>query len=91
MKRAFSRRRLALSGARRIAAGWTVAMTYTGESRASGNGSTSPRCCVRRNFGPSSDCAAVAPSASTSRGRTAASSASSQGRHAAISRDVGLA
>ncbi len=53
-------------------------------------GNTSPRCLVRRNCGPSRSCAAVAPRQTTMRGRTAAISASSQGRQAAISREFGF-
>jgi len=67
--------------------GWTVATMR----EAGGRSKTWPRDCVTRNDFPSSACAAVAPSATTSRGRSADSSASSHGLHAPTSRASGLA
>lgn len=47
-----------------------------------GDAMTSPRRRVTRKAGPITDCAAVAPSKTMSRGLTAATSPSSQGLHA---------
>ena len=51
---------------------------------------TLPRSRVTRKDGPKTDCAAVAPRQTSSFGLTSRSSASSQGRHAAISRELGF-
>jgi hypothetical protein len=60
------------SGTRKIADGCSVAMILPATS----DRSTSPRCCVNRNVGPSNVWAAVAPSATINDGFTTASSAS---------------
>src|SRR6266511_5058 len=73
--------RLASSGARKIDDGCTVAVT----SGASGDSTNSPRCSVSRNCLPRRAWAAVAPSATRTRGFTTSISASSHGRHARIS------
>ena len=72
--------------ARRIDDGCTVATI----DDAGGNGSTTPRDFVTRNVRPSNVCAAVAPSATTSRGRSTANSAWSHGLHASTSRVSGF-
>jgi hypothetical protein len=64
----------ALVGCARIAEGRTGAIAYG----ASGEGTSSPRCAVTSTERPSSACAAGAPRQTSTRGRTTASSASSQ-------------
>ena len=78
MKARFASSRAASSGARRMDDGWTVATAATPR----GVPITLPRCCVTRNVGPISDCAAVAPSSTSSRGLTVSISASSHGLQA---------
>lgn len=75
------------AGPRRTADGWTVANTAGSAATAASSPrrSSSPRCAVTRNALPSNDCAAVAPSTTSTRGCTSSSSASSHGRHATIS------
>ena len=71
---------------RRIAEGWIVAVTCSARSESS----SSPRCCVTRKSRPRRDCAAVAPRQTMTLGRTTSSSASSHGRHAATSDQLGF-
>ena len=71
---------------RRIDDGWTVAVTCSARS----DSISSPRCCVTRKSRPKSDCAAVAPRQTITRGWTTSSSASSHGRHATVSDQVGF-
>jgi hypothetical protein len=79
-------RRASGVGARNSDEGCTVAITTGARSDDSGF----PRDCVTLNFFPSSDCAAVAPSSTTTRGRSIAISASSHGLHAFISASFGF-
>lgn len=79
-------RRASGVGARRSDEGWTVAITTGAISEGSGF----PRDCVTRNFFPSSAWAAVAPSRTTTRGRSIAISASSHGLHAFTSASLGF-
>jgi hypothetical protein len=76
--------RISASGARNTADGWYVATTCP-----SGPWTTSPRRWLTRKSRPSKAWAAVAPRHTITRGHTSASSASSQGRQAAISRELG--
>jgi hypothetical protein len=63
-----------------------VARTFGARSDSTGT----PRCFVTRKLRPSSDCAAVAPSATSTRGSSTESSASSHGRQAASSSAFGF-
>src|SRR5713101_7661270 len=74
------------SGARKIAEGWMVAAA----SGARGEGNRRPRLLVTRKEGPKIACAAVAPRQISAFGLTTAISASSQGRQAAISVELGF-
>ena len=75
MKRAISAWRVSSSGARRIAEGWTVAITFG----ARGEGTNLPRSVLTRNCLPSNAWAAVAPRHTTACGWILAISASSHG------------
>src|SRR5205823_14845557 len=74
-KRSISAWRAASSGARRIAEGCTVAVTY-GAQRA---GTHTPRCFVTLNFGPINAWPAVAPTHNSTIGLLTSSAASIHG------------
>src|SRR4051794_28692828 len=85
-KSLYSRSRDSSSGWRRSDDGWTVATTFSANS----DSNNFPRSRVTRNDGPKIAWAAVAPMQTSKPGLTTRSSASSQGRHAAISREFGF-
>lgn len=82
----YSRCRDCSSGCRSRDDGCTVAMALG----ASFDDNSLPRSRVTRNDGPKTACAAVAPRHTSNFGLTRRSSASSHGRHAAISREFGF-
>src|SRR6266545_957873 len=82
----FARRLAVSSGARRIEEGWTVAVTKGARS----DFTKVPRLFITRKDGPRRAWAAVAPRQTRTLGWIKASSASSQGRQAPISAELGF-
>ena len=82
----FAWRLAASSGARRMEEGWTVAVTNGARS----DSTKDPRLFITRKDGPRRACAAVAPRQTRTFGLIRASSASSQGRQAPISTELGF-